>query len=136
VPFQLHGFVGFTAPTTNLWKLYSGPTNLSFANASLTNTTATFNTSGTFTLMLSADDGIHAVAYDAVVITATPPPISLTIERAGTNVNLSWTGGSAPFVIERTDSLPAAWNSVVTTGVQSATLPLTNTSCFFRVRGS
>ena len=136
VPFQLHGFVGFTAPTTNLWKLYSGPTNLSFANASLTNTTATFNTSGTFTLMLSADDGIHAVAYDAVVITATPPPISLTIARAGTNVNLSWTGGSAPFVIERTDSLPAAWNSVVTTGVQSATLPLTNTSCFFRVRGS
>ena len=136
VPFQLQGFVSFTTPTTNLWKLYSGPTNVTFANASLTNTTVTFNTNGVFTLMLSGDDGVHAVAYDAVVITAAPPPISLSIARAGTNVNLSWTGGAAPFVIERTDLLPAAWSGVVTSGVQSATIPVTNAGRFFRVRGS
>ena len=110
--------------------------NHTFASASLTNTTVTFNTNGVFTVMLSADDGVHAVAFDAVVITATPPPIALAIARAGTNVNLSWTGGTAPFVIERTDSLPASWNGIVTTGVQSVTLPITNASRFFRVRGS
>src|SRR5206468_458952 len=71
VPFQLQGFVSFATPTTNLWKLYSGPTNLTFANTALTNTTVTFNTNGIYTLMMSADDGIHAVAFDAVVITAT-----------------------------------------------------------------
>lgn len=136
VPFQLQGFVGFTTATTNRWKLYSGPTNLALANASLTNTTVTFNTNGTFTLMLSGDDGVHAVAYDAVVITVGAPPISLAISRTGTNVNLNWSGGSAPFVLERTDSFPPSWNGVVTTSQQSATISMTNASRFFRVRGS
>ena len=137
VPFQLQGFVSFTNPTTtNQWQLYSGPTNLVLANTSLTNTTVMFNTNGVFTLMLSADDGIHAVAYDAVVITAAPPPVSLTIARVGTNVSLNWTGGGAPFVVERTDLFPASWSGVVTTALQSATIPITNTSRFFRVRGS
>lgn len=136
VPFPLIGFVTASSPVTNTWRLYSGPTNLVFANASLTNTTVTFNTNGVFTLLLSASDGVHAVAYDAVVITATPPPLFLAIARAGANVSLSWAGGVAPFVIERTDSLPPAWNGVVTTSQQSATIPLTNTSRFFRVRGS
>ncbi|MSU56932.1 MAG: hypothetical protein EXS35_01905 [Pedosphaera sp.] len=137
VPFQLQGFASLTIPpTTNQWKLYSGPTNFTFANAALTNTTVTFNTNGVFTLMLSADDGVHAVAYDAVVIAAAPPPISLAIARAGTNANLNWTGGAAPFVIERTDTFPAAWSGIVTTALQSATIPITNASRFFRVRGS
>lgn len=136
VPFQLQGFVSFTSPVTNLWELYSGPTNLAFANAALTNTTVTFNTNGVFTLMLSADDGVHAIAYDAVVITVTPPPISLAIARTGTNVSLNWAGGTSPFVIERTDSFPATWNGVVTTSLQSATIPITNASRYFRVRGS
>jgi hypothetical protein len=136
VPFLLQGFVSFTTPTTNLWKLYSGPTNLVFVNPSLTNTTVTFNTNGVFTLRLSAEDGVHAVAYDAVVITAAPPAITLSIARAGTNVNLNWTGGTAPFVIERKDSIPVSWSGVVTTAVPSATIPLTNAARFFRVRGS
>jgi len=136
VPFQLQGFVGFTSPTTNQWKLYSGPTNLTFASASLTNTTVTFNTNGVFTLRLSGDDGVHAVAYDVVVIASAPPPISLAIARAGTNVSLNWTGGVAPFVVERTDSFPPTWNGVVTTSLQSLTIPITNTSRFFRLRGS
>ena len=138
VPLQLQGFVSYNQSVMAIqWKRYSGPTNLTFANAALTNTTVTFNAPGTFTLMLSADDGVHAVAYDAVVITVVPPPISLTIARAGTNVNLNWTGGTAPFVVEHTDTLPPGiWNGVVTTGLQSATIPITNASRFFRVRGS
>jgi len=69
---SLQGYVSFTggAPLIN-WKLYSGPGTVSFSNASVTNTTTTFNSAGTYTLMLSADDSVHAVAYDAVVINVT-----------------------------------------------------------------
>lgn len=137
VPFQLQGFVNFTNPAKTIqWQLYSGPTNLTLANPSLTNTMVTFHAPGTFTLMLSAADGVHAITYDAVVITAAPTQVSLTIALAGTNVILNWSGGTPPFVVERTDSFPVTWIGVVTTGVQSATLPVTNASRFFRVRGS
>lgn len=53
------------------WKLYSGPAGVSFANASQASTIATLNAPGTYTFMLSADDGTHAVAYDAVVVRVT-----------------------------------------------------------------
>jgi hypothetical protein len=61
------------------WKLYSGPTSPRFSNPAQPNTTVTFVSPGSYTLMLSADDGVHAVGYDAVVITVgtqspTPTP--------------------------------------------------------------
>ena len=59
------------------WKRYSGPANVTFANGAQPNTSATFNSPGAYTLMLSADDGVHSVAYDAVVIsvgTQSPTP--------------------------------------------------------------
>lgn len=134
---QLQGFVNFSNPaTTNKWKQYSGPGNVTFGNASLTNTTATFSAPGVYTLMLSADDGVHAVAYDAVLLTVTPS-IALTISSTGANVNLTWAGGSPPFVVERASAaFPAAWSGVVTTSQQSLMLPRTNGAGFFRVRGS
>jgi len=51
-----------------LWKLYSGPGTVKFGNPALAVTTAAFSAPGTYTLMLSAADGIHAVAYSAVTI--------------------------------------------------------------------
>ena len=42
------------------WKLYSGPSAVTFGNSAQANTTATFTSPGTYTLMLSADDGVHA----------------------------------------------------------------------------
>ncbi len=39
------------------WSLVSGPPGLAFANASATDTTATFSLEGTYTLRLTADDG-------------------------------------------------------------------------------
>jgi hypothetical protein len=53
------------------WKLYSGPAGVSFANANQAATTATITDPGTYTFMLGADDGVHAVAYDAVVVRVT-----------------------------------------------------------------
>ena len=68
---------------TILWKLYSGPASVNFANASAATTTVNFSQAGAYTFELSADDGVHAVAYDAVVVnvqngspTPTPSPTS------------------------------------------------------------
>jgi hypothetical protein len=56
---------------TILWKLYSAPAGVTFGNSSQAATTVTMTSSGTYTFMLSADDGVHAVAYDAVVVRVT-----------------------------------------------------------------
>jgi hypothetical protein len=135
-PTTLPGFVSFsnTAPMIQ-WQSYSGPGTVTFGNAAQTNTTATFSAPGVYTLELSADDGVHAVAYDAVVITVSNL-INVSIARVGTNANLSWTGGTAPFVVERANALPAgAWSGAVTTSVQNASVPMTNPAGFFRVKG-
>lgn len=135
-PAQLHGFVDYSnSPPVIQWRLYSGPGTVTFGDASQTNTTANFSAPGIYTLELSANDGVHAVAYDAVVITVTDA-ISLSIARAGTNVNFTWSGGSPPYVLQRTGSLPAAnWSNMATTSVQNASLPVTNVGGFYRVRG-
>ena len=63
------------------WQLYSGPAAVNFANRSAANTMVTFGQSGSYTFLLSANDAVHAVAYDAVVVnvqaslpTPTPTP--------------------------------------------------------------
>ncbi|MEY2480746.1 MAG: hypothetical protein QOI04_1673 [Verrucomicrobiota bacterium] len=59
------------------WKLYSGPAPVNFANANAATTMVTFGQSGLYTFELSADDRVHAVAYDAVVVnvqTSSPTP--------------------------------------------------------------
>ena len=136
VPVTLPGVVVFSNPPPVIqWTMYSGPGTVTFGNASLTNTTATFSAPGVYTLELSAADGMHAVAYDAAVYTATSA-IHLSITPAGTNVTLSWTGGTAPFVVQETATLPAgSWNGVVTTNAQSVSLPMTNAAEYFRVLG-
>ncbi|MBC8094700.1 MAG: hypothetical protein H7Y43_02700 [Akkermansiaceae bacterium] len=133
---QLQGAVNSAGSTsTNLWKFYSGPGVVTFADATLTNTTASFSAPGVYTLMLSADDGVHAVAYDAIVVTVSTR-ITVVISILDSSVNLNWTGGSPPFVVERALSLGSnVWSGVVTMAVQNATLPLSNSTGFFRVRG-
>ena len=57
-----------TGTAAILWKLYSGPAavNIATPNAAVTN--VSFTQSGNYTFELSADDGVHAVAYDAVIV--------------------------------------------------------------------
>jgi PKD repeat protein len=117
------------------WKLYSGPGTVTFGDATLTNTTANFSAPGIYTLELSAADGVHAVAYDAVVITVTNG-IIMSITFTGTNVNVSWTGGSPPYVVQWAGAFPAnPWSDLVTTSANSTNVPLTNITEFFRVIG-
>jgi len=69
----LQGNVSATLPTAIQWKVYSGPGTVSFGNAAQPATTAAFSLPGTYTLMLSADDSIHAVSYDATTINVVLP---------------------------------------------------------------
>jgi hypothetical protein len=133
---QLRGAVVFSNSTPVIkWKLYSGPGMVTFGNVAVTNTTATFSMPGIYTLELSADDGVHAVAYDAVVVTVTNA-INLSITRSGTNANFTWTGGSPPFVLQQSGALPTAvWIGVVTTSTANVSVPMTNAAEFFRVQG-
>ena len=135
-PVQLQGVVTFSnSPPVIQWKLYSGPGTVTFGNTALTNTTASFSAPGVYTLELSADDDLHAVAYDAVVITMTNG-IQVNIARAGTNVSVNWIGGVAPYVVQQADALPGAlWSDIVTTSFNSTNLPITNNAGFFRVQG-
>ncbi len=72
---------------TILWKLYSGPASVNIASANAAVTNVGFTQPGSYTFELSADDGIHAVAYDATIVnvqsgspsptpTPTPSPTS------------------------------------------------------------
>jgi hypothetical protein len=133
---QLAGTVSFSnGPPVIQWQACSGPGMVTFGNLAQTNTTAGFSAPGIYTLELSGDDGVHAVAYDVVVIAVTDV-ITVSIARSGTNVNLSWTGGVAPYVVQRSGALPAAnWSDLVTTNGNSVNLPVTNTTGFFRVQG-
>ena len=118
------------------WTFYSGPGTVTFGDATQPATTASFSVPGIYTLMLSADDGIHAVAYAAAVITVSQP-IWITTTLTGTNLNLTWTGGLAPYLLQQSETLAASiWShGVLTTSSQNATLPITNASSFFRVQG-
>jgi hypothetical protein len=53
------------------WRLYSGPAAVALADPNQASTTASFTMAGVYTLLLSANDGVHTVAYDAAVIHVT-----------------------------------------------------------------
>lgn len=56
---QLHGTVtddGLPAPVTTTWSVVSGPGNVAFSDTSALDTSATFSTSGSYWLQLSATD--------------------------------------------------------------------------------
>jgi hypothetical protein len=134
---NLAGSVQYTnaAPLTVQWKLYSGPGVVTFGNTNQSNSTASFTTPGQYTLMLSADDGIHTPAYDAVIITV-QDAIRVTVQRTNTNLLLRWTGGTPPFDLLESPSLGATqWNSIGSFSTNTATIPAPSTATFFRVHG-
>jgi hypothetical protein len=135
VPLTLAGAVSFSNTTPAIqWSVYSGPGTVAFGNAALTNTTATFSAAGNYILELSAADGVHAVAYDAVAITV-GNGLAVTGGLNGTNLNLSWSGGAAPYVVQATSQLVTpAWVNVATSSIPAISLPMTNAAEFFRIQ--
>ncbi|MEK7953061.1 PKD domain-containing protein [Luteolibacter soli] len=106
---NLSGVVTSTLVSTVQWKLYSGPATVTFGNASQAITTATFPVPGTYTLMLSAKDGVHTPAYDAVKVEVTLP---VTVTRVGGDIRVSFPSVSGHnYRVERSGDL-SAWQAV------------------------
>lgn len=120
----LNGIVNAPSGSATIqWKLYSGPTSVAFGNANSGNTTVSFSQPGSYTLELSADDGVHAVAYDAIVMTVMPQARMANISTraaVGIGENVSIGGfiiqGSAPKQI----LIRALGPSLSNAGVQGA----------------
>jgi hypothetical protein len=73
------------ASLTTTWAKFSGPGNVTFANASAVDTTATFSSAGTYVLRLSANDS-QLVAADDVTISVVDGSTPLTVNfRNGVN---------------------------------------------------
>jgi 3-phytase len=71
---------GQPGPLTTTWSKVSGPGSVSFGNASLVDTTASFSTSGSYTLRLTANDGALS-ASDNVAVTVNSAGSSSTFEK-------------------------------------------------------
>lgn len=88
---------GLPAPPslTTTWGVVSGPGTVTFGNANLLNTTASFSVAGTYVLRLTANDGALSTSDDlTVVVNAAGGAGSLAVSSASTpqNVNLSTEG--------------------------------------------
>ncbi len=137
----LGGYVAYqgVAPAIQ-WRVYAGPGPVNFGDSTQTNTTATFSAPGTYTLILSADDGVHAVAYDAMtaqVNLGLTASIAAAGAGAGGGFVIQWTGGTPPFAVEESASLPTtSWQSIMTTSVNTVTVPSLGAAGYFRVRSN
>jgi hypothetical protein len=79
------------------------------------------------------------VAFDNIRIiageSAPPPLIQLSASLAGANLNLSWTGGTPPFVLQTKANLQQTnWLDLLTTSDRTYSAPTTNTAQFFRLK--
>jgi regulation of enolase protein 1 (concanavalin A-like superfamily) len=85
-PLSLDGTItddDLPAAPTSLWSKRSGPAGLVFANAALTDTTATLTESGTFGLRLTADDTGTKSFFD-LNFTAYTTPFAQWLDQSGT----------------------------------------------------
>jgi len=83
--------------------------------------------------ILSARGGSNAMEAPG---TQVPAP-ALVAARAEGGLRLSWTGGTAPFTVQRRDSLTdGAWSEVVVLETREHVVPMDGATGFFRVVGS
>lgn len=139
IPVTLRGFAqtsGASGPLTTEWKVYSGPGEAHWSDASATNSTVVFDAPGEYTLMLKASDGIHTPSYDTVrvLVTDSAGEMRVNVRREGAGVRLEWEGAGGSYSVETTDDLGKAWSiGTVVTGTEFVVPELTGQR-FFRVR--
>ncbi|HEV7403627.1 MAG TPA: hypothetical protein VGO11_11895 [Chthoniobacteraceae bacterium] len=128
-----------TAGGTAQWKLVSGPGTVAFGTPTQTATTATFSQPGKYKLMLSVDDGVHAVAYSTTTVDVLPVP---TVSSSGTNavITFATTTGSTYRLESRPNLTGGTWtvlaDNIAGTGAAKQfthTGALTQGAQFYRV---
>ena len=71
-----------SGPILTMWSKVSGPGNVTFGNAVLVDTTATFSLPGSYTLRLTANDGALSASDDVVVVVRQAPQVSAGPDRS------------------------------------------------------
>jgi hypothetical protein len=120
------------------WKLYSGSGPVTIATSNSANTTVSFSKPGTYTFLLSADDSVHAVAFDAVVVNVRLP-VGVAKDQNDLLISFPSVAGQT-YRLEQTGSLNGGWtvalNSIQGTG-SAVTLRLTSallqSAAFYRI---
>jgi hypothetical protein len=131
----LHGTVNDPSGTSAIqWKLYGGPGPVNIANANAAVTNVTFNKIGSYTFLLSADDTVHAVAYDAVIVMVRLPVI-LAPDHSDLLISFPTTAGQA-YRLEQSADPKGPWviamNNINGTG---GVITLRVTNAFAQPRG-
>jgi len=103
------------ATVTTTWSKVTGPGTVTFANAAAKVTTATFSTSGTYTLRLTASDSA-LTASDDLVVTVNPATTNKApVVNAGVDQTITLPASSALTGTVTDDGLPNPPASVTTT---------------------
>jgi hypothetical protein len=117
--------------TTTSWTKGSGPGTVTFQNASLVDTRATFGAAGTYVLRLTANDSALA-STDSVVITVQPAPVNTApVVDAGPNQTITLPADAALDGTVSDDGLPnppAALTTTWTKGSGPGTVTFQNAS--------
>jgi len=114
VPFPATAAIAGSAVGSGLaiaWTKYTGPGAVTFGDATQAATTASFGMPGTYTLMLQAGDGVHAVARDAVVVNVVLPVL---VMRAGNDAIVAFRSAvGQTYRVERaTDAVNGPWTTL------------------------
>ena len=128
---------------TTLWTKISGPGTVSFANAGVTSTTATFSAAGTYVLRLTANDGSLQASDDVTVqVNAAIPQNAAPVVNAGADKSITLPNdvslsGSASDDGQPSGTLTTVWTQVSGPGtVNFANAGATSTTATFSAAGT
>ena len=137
---------GFVQGRTYLASfVVDGPNDLDPAPGAFRFNLAGINLKGASSLTITANySSAPAGTHNALTLTSPfsapvnigPPSIS-GIQRSGSNLIISWTGGNPPFQVARSTSLTGIWTidpTAVYSG-NSATVTMSGNSYFYRIQG-
>lgn len=78
--------------------------------------------------------GVDNLAFYDVAPVVTTPPSFKSIQADGTDVVMTWEGGSGPFLVQGTGALGSAWVDLLTTSARTARIPRALPMTFFRIQ--
>jgi hypothetical protein len=68
--------------------------------------------------------------------TVPPPAVTASASLVNGDVKLSWTGGTAPFLVQGATTLGGTWTDIVTTSANEVTIPAVGPAAFLRIQDS
>lgn len=99
---------------TTQWTVVSGPGSVNFGNANSLNTTAQFNTVGTYVLQLSVSDGQLSNSDQVIVVVNPVVTNQAPIVWAGNDQTITFGGTALLSGIVNDDGLPSTPGAVIT----------------------